>query len=64
MFLAGKYDTSVRSLMKQKIEEWIHLRFPLRNNAGIAGLFFLGVPPIVMFVVNRKFASSQLVHYV
>jgi hypothetical protein len=48
-------------LVKQKIEEWTHLCFPLRNKAGIAGLFFLSVPTTVMFLDKMKFASSQLV---
>ena len=34
---------------------------PLRNNAGISGLFFLIVPTTVMFLDKRNFASSQLV---
>ena len=34
---------------------------PLRNNAGISGLFFLSVPTTVMFLDKRNFASSQLV---
>ena len=61
MFLAGTYDTSVRSSVKPKIGEWAQLYFPLRNNTGIAGLFFPSVPTTVMFLVKGKFASSQLV---
>ena len=61
MFLAGTYDTSVRSLVKPKKEEWTFLCSPLRNNAEISGLFFLGVPTTVIFLDKRKFVSSQLV---
>ena len=61
LFLAGTYDTSVRSLVKPKIEEWTFLCFPLRNNAGISDLVFLSVLPTVIFLDKRKFASSQLV---
>jgi len=61
LFLAGTYDTSVRPLVKRKIEEWTFLCFPLRYNAGISGLFFLSVPTTVIFSDKRKFASSQLV---
>ena len=60
LFLAGTYDTGVRSVVKPKIEEWTHLCFPPRNNAGISGLFFLSVPNTVMFLIKKKFASSQL----
>jgi hypothetical protein len=58
LFLAGTYDTSVRSLVKAKIKKRTCLGFPLRNYAGISGLFFLSLPINVIFLVKRKFASS------
>jgi hypothetical protein len=61
LFRAGTCDTSVRSLVKPKIEEWTYLGFPVINNDRISGLFFPTVPTTVMFLVKRKFASSQLV---
>jgi len=35
--------------------------FPLSNNAGTAGSLFLSMPITVIFLVKRRFASSQLV---
>jgi hypothetical protein len=61
LFLAGTYHTRDRPLVQPKMEEWTSLCFPLRNNAGTSGLFFLSVPLTVIFLVQRKFASSQLV---
>ena len=58
LFVAGTCGTSVRSLVKAKIKEWTCLGFPLRNRAGISGLFFLSLPIVVICLVKRKFASS------
>jgi hypothetical protein len=59
LLLAGTYDTLDRPLVQPKTEEQISLCFPLRNNAGTSGLFFLSVPITVIFLVKRKFAISQ-----
>ena len=61
LFLAGSYDTSVRSLVKPKVEEQTCLCFPLRNSAGISGSFSLSVSTSVIFLVTRIFVSPQLV---
>jgi len=62
LFLPDTYDTSARSLVKPKIEEWTLLCcFPLRNNAGTLGLFYLSVPTALINLVKSKFACSQLV---
>jgi hypothetical protein len=51
LFLAGAYDTNVRSLGKPK----------LKNNAWISGLFFLTVLTSLISLVKRKSASLQFV---
>jgi hypothetical protein len=61
LFLAGTCDTHVGSLVKPNIEEQTSFCFPLRNNVGISGSFALSVPTSVMFLVKKRFASSQLI---
>jgi hypothetical protein len=60
LFLAGIYGTSVRSLVKPKVQEETSL-FSTENNAGISGSFFLSIPISDIVQVKRKCAISQLV---